>query len=272
MAGFVYLATVNDAPNFIKIGKTENDVHRRMRELTDAPNSRGEHTAAYFRRVENYDDVEKELHEKFYFCREQRTEYFNTDWRAVKSVLEMYPEARVITENEYTDDEFITALRNCDLQAVNNIIAGGMNMNLDEKYGWENLFDIPANERDSHGNLYIGKLLAINSECLMFQQGRPIINALITAYIRENPGINNTPIFNHLGIRTAAINGGNNDFFAFGILQGLRNQGIVENRGQPGNPQWYVVENEITPPESIVVAEGILLRLHPDGTITWEKG
>ena len=247
MPGFVYLATVANIPNFVKIGISDNDVDGRMQQLTAETGSFGVHKSAYSRRVENHAAVEKELHEKFYFCRLRGKEYFLIDWRAVKLILETVPEMRLAasvintppptpaTENG-ENDAFINALQNCDLSVIQTMIDNGMDMNLDTNYGWTNL------NRATHGNLYIGKLLAQNPDDLMGHRGRPIIKALMVAYIRHNPGIGNTPIFRRLGIRTMAINGDNNDWFAWKILKSLESQQQIENRGRAGNPQWYVAD------------------------------
>ncbi len=231
--------------DFVKIGMTEGDVHERMHQLTNAPGSLGEHQAVYFRRVENPAEVEDKLHKKFHFCRLQGTEYFVVGWQAVKAALEMFPTLipqppAVQTPPEPQPcDAFITALMNCNSPAIEQLIAGGMCMNLDDYYGWPNLPGEPVQQRARHGHLYIGKLLAQNPECLMGQQGRPIIKALMVAYIRQNPGTNNTLIFQHLGIRTMHVNGGHNDMFAYGILTNLES---VENQGQPRHPEWHVAD------------------------------
>ena len=284
MPGIVYLAVVDGRENFVKIGMTEGDVHERMRQLTDAPNSLGRHKPAYFRRVDNPAEIEGKLHESFHFCREAGTEYFRVHWQAVKVALEHYPESPLPTpgneppQNNNGDDAFIAAIRGGDLATVRRLIAAGMDMNLGARYGWRNF----PNNQHTHGNLYIGDLLALNPVLLMGGQGQPIVKALMLAFICQNPGINNTPIFRHLGIQTKNINGGNNDWYAWQILQNLKAEGKIENKGATGTPQWHAVENAAAnnPPPQRASApnalsqtprlpDGIILEFNPDGSVTW---
>lgn len=87
MTGFVYLATSDAMPKFVKIGMAE-DVDARMRQLSAETSAAMPFICRCKCETTDPANVERQLHEFFRYCRvNQKKEFFAVDWRAVAVAL-----------------------------------------------------------------------------------------------------------------------------------------------------------------------------------------
>ena len=86
---FVYLATNEFMPNLVKIGSAD-DVQDRMRTLSSPSSTPGQFVCRYWHKATNAENVERQLHQLFQYCRvDEQREFFETDWFSVAIVLVM---------------------------------------------------------------------------------------------------------------------------------------------------------------------------------------
>ena len=97
--GIVYIFT-NKGNAYIKIGRTSREVEERRKELSSATGVATEFEVYFAKKVENYKEVEKELHHKFAKYRvNKKREFFDIDPETAYNALDKY-EGLVVVEKE----------------------------------------------------------------------------------------------------------------------------------------------------------------------------